>query len=100
MLPALGFGASNLPREEGAVYLEDLGLKPVKLVTIGEAGVLSKPADGRFLGTIRKGSSVDLLAVLDGKFRVRGQAQQGGVVGWVDLTAIQPVKPEFLDSIR
>ena len=100
MLPALAFGASNLPREEGAVYLEDLAVKPVKLVTIGEAGVLSKPADGRFLGTIRKGAQVELLAVRDDSFRVRGQAQQGGVVGWVDMKAIQPVKAEFLDSLR
>jgi len=99
-LTAFAFGASNLPREEGAVYLEDLAVKPVKLVTIGEAGVLSKPADGRFLGTIRKGAQVELLAVRDDAFRVRGQAQQGGVVGWVDMKAIQPVKPEFLDSLR
>jgi hypothetical protein len=100
MLPAVGFGASNLPREEGAVYLEDLALKPVKLVTIAEADVSSKPVEGRFLGTIRRGASVELLAVRDDLFRVRGQAQQGGVVGWVSMKAIQPVKAEFLDSLR
>jgi len=99
-LPALAIGASNLPREEGAVYLEDLALKPVKLVTVSEAGVLSKPGDGRFLGTIRRGSSVELLAVTEDSFRVRGQAQQGGVVGWVEIKTIQPVKPEFLDSLK
>lgn len=99
MLPALVFGASNLPREEGAVYLEDLAIKPVKLVTVAEAGVLSKPADGRFLGTIRRGVTVELLAVREGSFRVRGQAQQGGVVGWVDMKTVQPVKPAFLESL-
>jgi hypothetical protein len=100
LLPSLALAVSNLPREPGAVYLEDLALKPVKLVTIGDAGVLSKPADGRFLGTIRKGSTVELLAVTDSAFRVRGQAAQGGVVGWVDPKAIQNVKPEFLDSLH
>ena len=100
LLPGFVFAASNLPREPGAVYLEDLGLKPVRLVTLADAGVLSKPGDGRFLGTIRKGSAVELIAVSDGTFRVRGQAQQGGVVGWVDVSAVQPVKPEFIDSLR
>jgi hypothetical protein len=99
-LPAIAAPPSSLPREPGAVYLEDLGLKPVKLVTVAEAGVSSKPADGRYLGTIRRGAQVELVAVVDGAFRVRGQAQQGGVVGWVDMKTIQSVKPEFLDSLR
>jgi hypothetical protein len=99
-LPALAIAVSNLPREAGAIYLEDLALKPVKLVTVGEAGVLSKPGDGRFLGTIRRGSNVELLAVTDDAFRVRGQAQQGGVVGWVDMKTVQPVKAEFLESLK
>jgi hypothetical protein len=100
LLPALAFSASNLPREEGAVYLEDLAIKPVKLVTVGESEVSSKPIDGRFLGVIRRGSPVELLAIRDDLFRVRGQAAQGGVVGWVDRKTIQPVKPEFLESVR
>ena len=58
MLPALAFAASNLPREEGAVYLEDLAIKPVKLVTVADSEVSSKPIDGRFLGVIRRGSAV------------------------------------------
>lgn len=99
-LPVLGFAASNLPREPGAVYLEDLALKPVKLATIADASVASKPADGAFLGTILKGRPVEMLAVADGLARVRGQAQQGGVVGWVDLRALTPLKSEFLDSLR
>lgn len=93
-------GASNLPREEGAIYLEDLALKPLKLATVADANVATKPADGRYLGTIRRGSAVELLAVSDGLARVRGQAQQGGVSGWVDLRALTPLKAEFLDSLR
>lgn len=99
-LPLLGFAASNLPREVGAIYLEDLALKPLKLATTVDSNVASKPADGRYLGTIRKGSPVELLAVLDNLARVRGQAQQGGVAGWVELKSITPLKAEFLDSLR
>ncbi len=91
---------SGLLREPGAIYLADFVAKPVKLVTIADAGVLSKPADGRFLGTIPKGSPVELVAVTDKAFRIRGEARQGGVVGWVDVSAVGPVKPEFLESLR
>ena len=82
------------------MYLEDLAVKPVKLVTIVDAEVQSSPAGGRFLGTIRKGSTVELLAVLDENFRVRGEARQGRVVGWVNVRSIQPVKADFLESLR
>ena len=100
ILPSFVAVASNLPREEGAVYLEDLALKPVKLFTVADAPISSKPIDGRFLGTIRRGSPVELLAVSEDLFRVRGQAQQGGVVGWVHQKTVQAVKPEFLDSLK
>jgi SH3-like domain-containing protein len=100
-LLSLSLGAaSNLQREPGSIYLEDLAIKPVKLTTIGETPVSTKPVDGRYLGTIRKGSPIELVAILDGQFRVRGQAQQGGVVGWVDQKLVQAVKPEFLASVQ
>lgn len=92
--------ASNLPREAGSIYLEDFALKPVKLTTIEDAAVASRPVDGRYLGTIRKGATVELVAVLDNLFRVRGQAKQGGVIGWVDAKSLQAVKPEFVASLQ
>jgi hypothetical protein len=102
-LPALGFSAfaaTSLPREAGAIYLEDLALKPVRLVTTADASVASRPVDGNYLGVIPRGRAVELLAVSDGLARVRGQAQQGGVAGWVELRALTPLKAEFLDSLR
>jgi hypothetical protein len=99
-LPALGLAATNLPRETGAIYLEDLALKPVRLFTTANANVSSKTADGAFLGVIPKGRAVELLAVSDGLARVRGQAQQGGVAGWVELNTLTPLKTEFIDSLR
>lgn len=101
-LPALHAAdrASGLLREPGAIYLEDFSIKPVKLTAVADAGVLGKPGDGRFLGTIPKGAQVELVAITDNAFRVRGNARHGGVVGWVDISAIQGVKPAFLESIR
>jgi hypothetical protein len=97
-LPA--FGASGLPREPGAVYLEDLGIRPVKLTVMLEPSVHSLLANGRFLGTLRKGTVAELVAVADNAIRVRGTARQGGVVGWVDAAALTPLKPDFVESLR
>lgn len=94
------FAASGLPREPGAVYLEDLGVKPVKLTVIGEAVVFSQPVNGRYLGVLRKGSPAELVAVSDAALRVRGTAQQGGVVGWVTPAGLTPLKVEFIESLR
>ncbi len=92
--------ASALPREPGAVYLEDLSIKPVKLTVIGEAAVYSQITNGRFLGVLRKGSVAEVVAISDTAVRVRGTAQQGGVAGWVPAAGLTPMKPEFIDSVK
>jgi hypothetical protein len=92
--------ATALPREPGAFYLEDLGIKPVKLAVIGQAAVYSQITNGRYLGILRRGTTADLVAIADGVLRVRGTAQQGGVVGWVDATGLTPLKPEFIESVK
>ena len=97
-LPA--FGASGLPREPGAVYLEDLGVKPLKLTVISEPAVHSLIANGRFLGNLRKGTVAEVVAVADNSIRVRGAARQGGVVGWVDSAGLTPLKSDFVESLR
>lgn len=94
------FGASGLPREPGAAYLEDLGVKPVKLTVIAEPAVYSLPANGRYLGVLKKGTVAELVAVADTAIRVRGTAQQGGVVGWVAPAGLTPLKAEFVESLR
>ncbi len=91
---------SSLPRETGAVYLEDFEVRPVRLVIAADAAVYTKPGDGKFLGTIRKGSAVELLAIADTAYRVRGQATQGGVAGWVDAQGVSALKPEFIESLK
>ncbi len=92
--------ASNLPREDGAVYLEDFAVKTVRLATVADAAVSTKPGDGKSLGIIRKGSAVELLAISDTAYRVRGQAAQGGVAGWVAVQAVSALKPEFIESLK
>jgi hypothetical protein len=87
-------------REPGAIYLEDLLPKPVKIVTIVDAPIYYKIDLQRYLGTLRKGQFVELQAVSDNAYRVRGMAQQGQVAGWVEARFLTPLKKEFLASLK
>lgn len=100
LLTVSAFAVSALPRETGATYLEDLAIKPVKLTVIGEATVYSQITNGRYLGILRRGSVAEVVAISDTAVRVRGTAQQGGVVGWVPATGLTPMKPEFIESVK
>ena len=100
LLSAQAFAASALPREAGAIYLEDLAIKPVKLTVIGEASVRSQMVNGNYLGNLRKGSPAEVIAISDTAVRVRGTAQQGGVVGWVPASGLTPMRADFIESVK
>lgn len=101
----LGTGMQAAPsgaviREEGAIYLEDLLMKPARLATVADAPIYYQSDLGRYLGTLRKGQIVELQAVSDSAYRVRGMAQQGQVAGWVDPASLNPLKKDFLENLK
>lgn len=87
-------------REEGAIYLEDLLVKPARLATIADAPIYYHNDLARYLGTLRKGQIVELQAITDKAYRVRGVAQQGQVAGWVDPKYLNPLKKDFVDNLK
>ena len=92
--------AGAVIREPGAIYLEDLLAKPVRLATTAETPIFYLSDMGRYLGRLRKGQTVELQAVGENAYRVRGQAQQGQVAGWVDPRYLTPLKKEFVEGLR
>jgi hypothetical protein len=92
--------AGAVIREEGAVYLEDFLKQPVRLTTLADTNIFYHSDLGRYLGTIRKGQIVELQAVGEKAYRIRGKAQQGQVAGWVTAASLSPLKQEFLDNLR
>lgn len=100
LLTSHASAASALPRETGAIYLEDLAIKPVKLTVIGEAAVHSQLTSGNYLGNLRKGTPAEVIAISDTAVRVRGTAQQGGVVGWVPAAGLTPMRADFIESVK
>ena len=91
---------SALGREAGSIYLEDIGIKPVRLTVTGEPVVHSQIANGSYLGILRKGTVAEVVAIADTAVRVRGTSAQGGVVGWVSAAGLTPMKPEFIESVK
>jgi len=87
-------------REAGAIYLEDLLVKPARLATVADAPIYYHNDLGQYLGTLKKGQIVELQAVTDKAYRVRGMAQQGQVAGWVDPKYLNPLKKDFLDNLK
>ena len=106
-LVLFGFGAGAqaatsgaVIREEGSIYLEDLLMRPARLATVADAPIYYLNDLQRYLGTLKKGQIVELQAVTDTAYRVRGIAQQGQVAGWVDPKFLNPLKKDFLDNLK
>jgi hypothetical protein len=96
-----GAGTSGaVIREEGAIYLEDLLVKPARLATVADTPIYYHSDLARYLGTLKKGQIIELQAVSDKAYRVRGQAQQGQVAGWVDPKFLNPLKKDFLENLK
>ncbi|HEY3901147.1 MAG TPA: hypothetical protein VGM54_21230 [Chthoniobacter sp.] len=87
-------------REAGAIYLEDLLMRPAHLATLADTPIYYHSDMLRYLGTLKKGQIVELQAVGDKSYRVRGMAQQGQVAGWVEPQYLNPLKKDFLDNLR
>jgi hypothetical protein len=87
-------------REAGAIYLEDLLMRPARLATIADTPIYYHSDMLRYLGTLKKGQIVELQAVGEKSYRVRGMAQQGQVAGWVEPKYLNPLKKDFLDNLR
>ncbi|MEK0448745.1 MAG: hypothetical protein RL088_1013 [Verrucomicrobiota bacterium] len=100
LLTVSTYAAPPILREAGAIYLDDFGVKAVRLAAVSDATVYSLLNQGRYLGVIGKGRPLELLAVSEKGLRVRGMAQQGQVSGWVDAATVTPLKPEFIESLR
>ncbi len=92
--------AGAVIREPGAIYIEDFLAKPIKIGTTADTAIYYQSDLARYLGVIKKGQIVELQAVGEGAYRVRGNAQQGQVAGWVQSDSLTPLKPEFLANLR
>lgn len=101
LLTAAMASASPIVREPGVIYLSDFDIPPLKLALRGPAPCYFEWTGQRYAGTLRFPQTVRLDAVApDGRLRVRGNAQQGGVAAWVAPDLLQPLPEGFADNLR
>ncbi len=93
-------GKSNLPQEEGGVYLEGLLEKPIQLKVIKPMPVYSSLKGDRWLGNLVPGHTAVLLAISDRAYRVRARARQGQVAGWVSPKALQGIDDKMVKNLK
>ncbi len=92
--------AAPIIREPGAIYLSELGTKPIRLEVRQPAPATFDFAGKRYVGTLRMPQTVEVQAISDGPYRVKGLAQQGQILGWVDPKFLAPLDPEILTALR
>jgi hypothetical protein len=91
---------SGLAREPGAIYLEDFTDSPIKLTVKGEPPIYKSTLRKDALGLLKAAGKVELVAMTDKQYRVRGQAQHGTVVGWVLPSQLTSLDKEFIANLR
>ncbi len=93
--------AKPIAPEPGAIYLSEFDVPAVKLSLREAAPCYFDMAATRYAGTLRFPQSVKLDAIApDGRLRVRGSAQQGGVAAWVDPQFLEPLPDGFAGKLR
>lgn len=92
--------AAPIIREPGAIYLSELGYRPLRVEVLKPAPATFDFSGKRYVGTLRVPQTVEIQAISDGPYRVRGLAQQGQILGWVDPKFLAPIAADTLDALR
>ncbi len=105
ILPAVGEikrrdRKSLLDSEPGVVYLARSFDKPIELKVIKEAPVFSDKEGKHRLGSLKTDQVVQLEAITDKIYRVRGQGTRDGIAGWVAPWAFSSQDPQFVAHLK
>lgn len=101
LLALAGFaGAEPINREKGVIYLEDFLTEPMRLKVLTPAPAYFSLSGERYVGTLRVPQVVEVQAITDKAYRIRGRAQQGDILGWVSPAYLQEIPAETLERLR
>jgi hypothetical protein len=93
--------APPIVREPDAIYFSDLAIKPLNLKVLQPAPTYFDTAQTRYAGTLRfpQAIQVEALETNGGLLRIRGNAQQGGIVAWVSPQFLEPLPEHFAENL-
>lgn len=93
-------GKSQLATESGAIQIEGVLPKPIKLTVIAESIIYYQNDLQRALGGMAPGTTVQLLAIADKAWKVRGRAHHGDVAGWMKIAELKSPDPKLADKLK
>ena len=93
----LAAGSGLLNNDPDVVYFE--GKKTVLLV-VKPATVFASKNGGRRMGAFPVDTKVELLAMTDKGYKVKGKAQHGMVTGWVSPRNMASRDPQFVANLK
>jgi len=91
---------SLLDTDPEVVYLDRAVPTPIKLSVIKEAPVYADKEGHRRLGFLKANQVVELEAITERAYRVRGQSLHNGIAGWVPPWAFSSKDPDFVENLK
>jgi hypothetical protein len=86
--------------EPGSLYIEDILPKPVRLSVAGDSVIYYQLDLQRPLGQMAPGTPVQLVAMTDASYKVRGRARHGDVAGWMRKEDLKSADPQLYDKLK
>ena len=100
--PSSADSGSKLVREKGTTYIEDIfpGEPPkIELLVLEPAIAYGDPKAQRKFGVFDRNEVVDLVAVSEFAYKVRGEARHGRLAGWVSKKKLSAKDPKFTEKL-
>lgn len=91
---------SLLDNDPDVVYLEGASDKVMEFVVIKDAVVFASKKGGRRLGVYPQNTKVQLLAMTDKGYKVKGKARHSLVSGWVSPKNLASKDPKFVENLK
>ena len=91
---------SLLDSDPEVVYLQQTIKEPIQLRVVKEAPVYSDKSGSHRLGTLKANQDVELEAITDKIYRVRGKGTRDGIAGWVAPWAFSSKDPQFVFHLK
>lgn len=91
---------SLLDNDPDVIYLNEHIKQTIILIVDKPADVYTTKKGGRRLGTFKTGTKIELLAMTDKAYRVKGQTSHGGVAGWVDPRLLSSEDENFIANLK
>lgn len=91
---------SLLDDDPNVVQLDTVLDKPLMLTVVKQAPVFSDYEGRHRLGFLRANQTVQVEAITDKAYRVRGRGTRDGIAGWVPPWAFSSTEPEFVEQLK